>query len=222
MTNDAEHPKRRTQAERSESMRLRLIEATIICLDHEGFSGTTMKTIIETAGVSRGAPIHHFPTKAALLAATADHLIRKLYIHLGQIIAGMEASENRMSEMIMASWRELFSHRESLALMELLTASRRDPELAGLLKQLWEAGYEVLDTATRHYFEPGREGLNATHLFVLTHWLMAGMAAERHLTDSDAVTEHFLTLWCQILGNYLTPRPGITAPPPKPAGWRSH
>lgn len=210
---------RRTQAERSETMRLRLIEATVLCLGSEGYAGTTVSTIVTAAGVSRGAPIHHFPTKAALIEAAAEHLIRKLYVCLGKAVASLSDSDDRLADMILASWREIFGTRESMALMELMTASRRDAELASVLHKLWEAGYAVLDAATQHYFEPCDNGMNATHLFVLTHWLLGGMAMERHLTDGEHVIEHFLQLWCTVLSTHLRPKPGVTTPPPKPAFW---
>lgn len=218
-TADAVSSPRRTQAERSEAMRLRLIEATVLCLESEGYAGTTVSTIVTAAGVSRGAPIHHFPTKAALIEATAEHLIRKLYVHLGRAVASLEASDDRLTDMILASWREIFGTSESMALMELMMASRRDAELGGTLHKLWEAGFAVLDNATRHYFEPCANGINATHLFVLTHWLLGGMAMERHLTDGEHVIEHFLQLWCRVLGAHLRPKPGVTTPPPKPTFW---
>jgi len=63
---------RRTQAERSEAMRTRLIEATLQCLETEGYAGTTVTKIVEAAQVSRGAPVHHFPSKAALIAAASS------------------------------------------------------------------------------------------------------------------------------------------------------
>lgn len=212
---------RRTQAERSEAMRLRLIEATVLCLESEGYAGTTVSTIITAAGVSRGAPIHHFPTKALLIEATAEHLIRKLYIHLGHAIRTMETSDDRLTDMILASWRELFGNADSMAMMELMMASRRDPELSAVLRKLWSAGYNTLDVAARHYFEPGADGINSTHLFVLTHWLLGGMAMERHLMDGEHVVEHFLQLWCRVLGAHLRARPGISTPPPKPEFWDS-
>lgn len=210
---------RRTQAERSEAMRQRLIDATVLSLDSAGYAGTTVSTIITMAGVSRGAPIHHFPTKAALIEATAEHLIRNLYIHLGRAVRDLEASDDRLTDMIMASWRGLFSTTESGALMELMLASRRDAELSTVLRKLWIAGYQVLDGASRHYFEPCADGTNATHFFVLTHWLMGGMAMERHLTDGEHVNEHFLQLWCRVLGAHLRPKAGVTTPPPRPEVW---
>jgi len=219
MTAAARESTRRTQAERSEAMRQRLLEATVLSLESEGYAGTTVSTIVTAAGVSRGAPIHHFPTKAALIEATAEYLIRRIYIHLGRVIRSLETSDDRLADMIMASWRELFDTSDSRALMELMMASRRDAELAGVLHKLWQAGYEALDIATRHYFEPCGNGMNATHLFVLTHWLLSGMSLEGHLTDGPHVNEHFLRLWCRVLGEHLKPREGVTGAPPKPDFW---
>jgi len=212
---------RRTQAERSNAMRQRLIEATVQCLAAEGYVGTTVSQIITAAGVSRGAPLHHFPTKASLIEATADHLIRQLYIYLGHAIRALEHSDNRLNDMILASWHELFGKTESLALMELMLASRRDDELSAIIQKLWAVGYKTLEVATQHYFEPARDGINATHLFVLTHWLLTGMAMERHLMKSDAFAAHFLTLWSRVLGEYLQAKPGVTTPPPRPVYWDS-
>lgn len=214
-------PQRRTQAERSEAMRQRLIEATVMSLDSEGYAGTTVSTIIAAAAVSRGAPIHHFPTKAALIEATAEHLIRQLYIHLGHAIRAIADSDDRLNEMIQASWREVFSTPDSVALMELMMASRRDAELANVMRQLWITGYETLDTATRHYFEALDDDVDPTQLFALTHWLMTGMALERHLTDGEHVERHFLALWSRVLRGYMKPREGVTTPPPRPRQWHA-
>lgn len=212
-------PRRRTQAERSEAMRQRLIDATILSLESEGYAGTTVSTIITAAAVSRGAPIHHFPTKAALIAATAEHLVRRLYVHLGYAICAIEDSDDRLNAMILASWREVFGTSESVALMELMMASRRDAELANVMRQIWITGYETLDTASRHYFEALDPDVNPTQLFALTHWLMSGMALERHLMDGEHVEHHFLALWSRVLRGYMKPRDGVTTPPPKPRQW---
>src|SRR5215475_8730258 len=62
------------QEERSRAMRARLMEATIECLVERGFGGTSTTLISERAGVSRGAQLHHFPTKNDLVVAAVEHL----------------------------------------------------------------------------------------------------------------------------------------------------
>lgn len=215
-----EKPARRTQSERSEAMRQRLIDATIVCLARDGYAGTTISTIIEQAEVSRGAPIHHFPTKAALIEASANALIQRLYILLGRAIKSLLNADDRLEAMVLASWRELFRRREQIALMELMLASRRDDELAQAMRRLWVVGRDALDKASAHYFDAVSDQVDIGHLFILTHWLLTGMALERHLIDGEHVTEHFLKLWTRLLAEHIRARPGVTTPPPRPAAWQ--
>ena len=65
-------PVRRTHAERSATTRTALLDATIECLAELGYSGTTTAEVVRRAGLSRGAQVHHFPTKALLIAAALD------------------------------------------------------------------------------------------------------------------------------------------------------
>src|SRR4051812_49891244 len=65
---------RRTQDERSSAMRERLLDATIECLVEYGYAGTTVTRIAERAGVTRGAQVHHYRTKADLVTAAVSYL----------------------------------------------------------------------------------------------------------------------------------------------------
>lgn len=212
-------PQRRTQTERSEAMRARLIDATLACLARDGYVGTTVSNIINEAQVSRGAPLHHFPSKAALIDAAAEQLIRNLYAQLGVAISSLADSENRLADMITASWQQLFSSNDSAALLELTLASRRDAELAGIMQRLGRTGYETLNNATHHYFESVNTERDLTHYFVMTHWMMRGMAIEQHLLNDPEIQRHFLGLWAELLGLRMRPRAGISMPPPKPGFW---
>ena len=62
---------RRTQAERSATTQGKLLVAALECLVEHGYGGTTTTLVAERAGVSRGAQLHHYPTRAALVAASA-------------------------------------------------------------------------------------------------------------------------------------------------------
>ncbi|HWL49839.1 MAG TPA: helix-turn-helix domain-containing protein, partial [Acidimicrobiia bacterium] len=55
-------------------MRRRLLEATVECLVELGWAGTTTTVVSERAGVSRGAQLHHFPSKQDLVVAAVEHL----------------------------------------------------------------------------------------------------------------------------------------------------
>ncbi|MET0449745.1 MAG: TetR/AcrR family transcriptional regulator, partial [Aeromicrobium sp.] len=73
MTTDTSQA-RTPQAERTRAMRLRLMEATVDCLVELGWAGTTTTLVSRRAGVSRGAQLHHFPSKQTLVVAAVEHL----------------------------------------------------------------------------------------------------------------------------------------------------
>jgi AcrR family transcriptional regulator len=68
---------RTPQQQRSHVTRQRLLEATVECLVEYGWTGTTTTLVAERAGVSRGAQLHHYPTKAALVLAAVGHLAER-------------------------------------------------------------------------------------------------------------------------------------------------
>ena len=210
---------RRTQAERSEAMRTRLIEATLQCLETDGYAGTTVTKIVEAAQVSRGAPVHHFPSKAALIAAAAEHLMRKIYIQLGVAMRHLDESEDKLAELIMISWKQVFGTTENTVILELIVASRSDPELATMLQKLWMSAFNTLGTAAEHYLIPNSPKDNVRHLMILTQWMLRGMAMDKHLVFSESVIEYYVRLWCRVMASHLHAKPNVNTPPPRPEVW---
>ena len=61
--------------ERSAAMRNKLLDATIESLFEVGYFQTSTVAVTERAGVSRGAMLHHFPSKADLIMAASQHIV---------------------------------------------------------------------------------------------------------------------------------------------------
>ncbi|MQY05571.1 TetR/AcrR family transcriptional regulator [Actinomadura macrotermitis] len=133
---------RRTQEERTAATRRALLDATIECLVEHGYHGTTTTRVVERAGVSRGAQVHHFPTKNALVLAAVEHLARKRAAQfIEQDLDRLRAAEDGVGAALDLVWEV---HQGPLfeASMELWVASRTDPELREHV-----AGLERLVTA---------------------------------------------------------------------------
>ena len=64
----------RIQDERSAETRKRLLDATVDCLFERGYAGTTTAEIAGRAGFSKGAQLHHFPTKEKLVISALEYL----------------------------------------------------------------------------------------------------------------------------------------------------
>jgi AcrR family transcriptional regulator len=65
---------RRSQSERREETRGRLLDATIESLISLGYAGTTIRRVTELAGVSQGAQSHHFPHRVDLVTSAFERL----------------------------------------------------------------------------------------------------------------------------------------------------
>lgn len=121
MTADTDAPERRTQAQRTAGTQAKLLDATIDCLVELGFARTSTQEIARRAGVSRGAQLHHYPTKESLVIAAVEHLVDK---RLSEILE-TEPDPERGIEVL----NEAFSGPLFYAALELWVAARTDPAL---------------------------------------------------------------------------------------------
>lgn len=119
---------RRTQAERREATQAAILNATIECLIEEGYANTTTTKVVERAGVSRGAQVHHFPTKASLVAAAVAHLADLRAEEIASELEELPGGKKRLPAALDLLWHV---HNGPLfeAALELWVAARSDPEL---------------------------------------------------------------------------------------------
>src|SRR5262245_452345 len=75
---------RRTQQERREATRTALMRATVECLVELGYRASPPRQGERRAGGPGRGPVHHFATKAVLLASAVDHLYGQLGDHYEQ------------------------------------------------------------------------------------------------------------------------------------------
>jgi len=120
---------RRTQAQRVAETRLKLLDATIECLAEIGYARMTTADVADRAGLSRGAQLYHFQSKAELVATAVDHLLDRLYAQFMEAVAAMPADVDRAPAMVDLLW-ELVNQPNFSAWLELVMAARTDTELA--------------------------------------------------------------------------------------------
>lgn len=120
---------RRTQEERTAATRRALLDATVACLVEYGYHGTTTTRVVERAGVSRGAQVHHFPTKNDLVLAAVQHLaVKRATAFLESGLDRLRESDDWLGDALDLVWEV---HQGPLfeASMELWVAARTDAEL---------------------------------------------------------------------------------------------
>ena len=144
MSSVATSPPRRvrTQADRRAETRAALLGATIECLATHGYAGTTTGRIAELAGVSRGAQIPYFRTRAELVGAAVAHLAEQ---RASAVHAHFAAGPVSIEKALDVLWQEHLGSAFDAA-VELWIASRTDAELR---KHLRRAEREVMKTIAR-------------------------------------------------------------------------
>jgi AcrR family transcriptional regulator len=109
-------------------MRQRLLDATIDCLVEYGYAGTTTTRVADLAGVTRGAQVHHFPTKADLVTSAIRHLAAKRTEVAMAEIDRLKASADPVGDSLQLMW-EMHQGPVFSATVELWVAARTDPDL---------------------------------------------------------------------------------------------
>ncbi|MEH1013727.1 TetR/AcrR family transcriptional regulator [Micromonospora sp. CPCC 206060] len=197
-------PERIPQQERSRATRARLLEATVDCLVEHGWSGTTTTVVAARAGVSRGAQLHHYPTRAALVTAAVVHLTERRAEELRAEASTLPTGPQRLDRVV-DMLAAAFTGPLFVAALELWVAARTDPELRAALVPLEaRVGREMhrltVDLLGADERLPGvRESVQATLD------LLRGLGVANLLSDDSARRTALLCTWKHQLAAILTP-----------------
>src|SRR5438105_9518617 len=147
----ASPPARRTNAERSAATQTRLLDATIDCLVELGWAGTSTTEVVRRAGVSRGAQVHHFPTKDDLVLAAVEHLLARrtgeFHAAFTDLPPGQRSPAAAMRLMYETCFRATFD-----AWLELTVAARTDATLRARCAEMETRFFETALATFRSLF----------------------------------------------------------------------
>lgn len=197
-TATSQSERRPTKAERGAATRTRLLDATIDCLVELGWSGTSTTEVVRRAGVSRGAQVHHFPSKEDLVLAAVEHLCARRVEEYRLAFEGLSAGE-RTPGVGFDLLRSVSSGGTWDAWLELATAARTQPALR---ERFIEANKRFLDEALEVFQEMFPEtAMDPEFARVGLHFsfsVLDGLAMARlcgmEQADVDQVVEAFKTV----------------------------
>lgn len=190
------------QEECSRSTRLRVLEATVECLAELGWSGTTTTVVAERAGVSRGAQLHHYRTRSALVIAAVEHLAERRAAELRAEAAALRPGGDRVARTV-DLLVSLFTGPLFAAAIEVWVAGRSDATLrAALVPVEARFGREVhrltVGLLGADESRPGvRESVQATLD------LIRGLGVASLLTDDSDRRGRLLAEWSRQLTTAL-------------------
>jgi AcrR family transcriptional regulator len=143
--------RRRTQEERSAATQARLLDAAVECLVELGYGATTTTVVAERAGVSRGAQLHHFATRAELVGAAVQHVFAGLTEDYRDGFARVATSRDRVRGAIDLLW-SIYLQPRHLAALDLYLAARTDVELRAVLTPISARHRDNVLALARAYF----------------------------------------------------------------------
>lgn len=175
------------------------------CLVERGWAGTTTTLIAERAGVSRGAQLHHYPTKAALVLAAVEHLAERRAAEIRAEAGDLPAeSLPRRVGPVVDLLASAFIGPLYVAALELWVAARTDPDLRAALVPL-EAriGRDLHRLAVSLLgVDDSRPGVRQAVQATLD--LLRGLGVANLLSDDTKRRDQLLAGWKRLLLDQLT------------------
>jgi AcrR family transcriptional regulator len=164
------------QAQKSASTRNLIIEAAIKCFVEMGYARTTTTVIANKAGLSRGAMLHHFPSKLDIVRAAVEYLHAKRLRAIRKSMAKQVESVDHVRQGVEAYWAHV-KHPLFVAFFELAVAARTDRELAEILRPAHQAfEREWYDAALEVFPEWRGRGDKFDLALDLSRYVLEGMA----------------------------------------------
>jgi AcrR family transcriptional regulator len=193
------------QEERTRAMRQRLLEATLQCLVERGWSGTSTTLVSQRAGVSRGAQLHHFPTKADLVIAAVDHIATLRRDELAEAAAALPRGKRRTRE-VLELLGEHFTADVFAAALELWVAARTDPQLLAAVEPLERQTGRETHRLTVEMLDVDESRPGARELVQATLDLIRGLGLASTISDDRDRRRQILDRWADLLDDELPRR----------------
>jgi AcrR family transcriptional regulator len=180
-----ERRRRRTQEERSAETRALLLDVTLECLAELGYAGATSQVIAERAGLSRGAQLHHFGSKAQLVTAAMEHLFERRVEEFRRGMATLPPGIDPTSAAIDLLW-EIMSGPTGYAYLELVSAARTDRDLRTAMIALTQRLDQQVEAMFKELFTSSEAAAPFfDHLWTAVFALLEGLAFEKIVRPDD-------------------------------------
>ena len=177
------------------------MEATVDCLVELGWAGTTTTIVSERAGVSRGAQLHHFPTKQDLVISAVAYLMDRRREELHARLADLPRKGRVRAALELISTN--FTSPVFFAALELWVAARSDKELLASVGPLERAVGRETHAHAVEILDIDESLGNNRALVQATLDLLRGLGLAAALSDDSRRRAGILDAWAEVLEREL-------------------
>lgn len=195
--------RRRSQEERSEITRGKLIQAAITTINEVGFSKTTSLAICKRAQVSRGAFQHHFGTVQNLMLDVVTHLSHELVGQIESETIQLKAPTQRLEAIARRYWA-VYQGAEYRAVLLIWIGAVHDRDLIGRIDELMRRIDQERSRKWTEIFSSLNISEYDLHRFrrmvlAMVRGLAMHAIYSREGTHFDEILELIIALWSQLI-----------------------
>ncbi len=150
-----------------------------------------MQRVTDKAGVSRGAFLHHFPTRIDLILAVAEDAAKQQNAFVADSLRGIKDRVALYEAITMTTWSAMLQP-PAIALLEIMMGARSDPELLETLPTLVDAFQsQQMESVWKIAQEVGIKDRDTVVTMVRLHVAaMRGLVLERmYSKDTESIEE---------------------------------
>ena len=185
-----------------EDTRAAVLEAAIDAFGRNGYAGTNLRAIADTAGVSLGTLTHHFPSKTELFVTAHAEASRQIVDGYSQALAGKVGARAELDAMIDRS-AQFMDERPALTYLTIRAAAdTSQPTVRS--PRTGKPMHDLIDGIARRAVERGEltaddaPALRAVVLSML--WGLSIVGVDRPEARAASVRGYHLLFHQQLLG----------------------
>tara|TARA_R110000751_G_scaffold133898_1_gene236290 strand:+ start:15370 stop:16053 length:684 start_codon:yes stop_codon:yes gene_type:complete len=191
-----------SQDERSEKMRARLLAASIKVVRKRGYSGFTTEMVAQTARVSRGALLHHFPRKRDLILA-----VQKQLYHLSMKDCDktkhLDINPSLILDEMLSNAEDFFLGEHFFSVLDIVMSSSTEPDLKNEILAISRDFRLKIEESWVERLTKFMPRPLANDLVFMAFNIVRGYAVRTLWDDNAGRYEDMIALWKSMLADFL-------------------
>jgi AcrR family transcriptional regulator len=194
--------RRRTQAQRTQETRTRILDAAVEVLRRKGYAHFRTADVAKAAGVSRGAQLHHFATKEKLVYATMEHVFQNVLDTSRRRARALKPGDDAL-EHATDDAREFFFSTPFFISLDIATSINNARFRNRLMAMVRDARLPAEQAWRQALVDHGMPEREADDLLWLTLALVRGLAVRMLWQNEPARFDRLLKIWRGVVESHL-------------------
>ncbi|WP_162409171.1 TetR/AcrR family transcriptional regulator [Acuticoccus sediminis] len=188
------------------AMRARLRAATEEIIASEGYDVATAVEVARRTGVSRGAVLHHYPTRDDLIIDTARHFWRRAKQRTADLADGLNEGRVSTADFVQMFYDDVFLSRGIHTMLELIIAGRTNERIAGPVSEILADLFRAYETLGETAFAARGAGADRIHVVItLIGSTLRGLRIQEVVDPDETRTRETLAALVEAVDALLPP-----------------